>query len=574
MTPDALKTPAMLCAALLAVSPASAQTNTDPVDATRPSIIASVIDGPSADSTVHIPTPSGIGSFSIAVKNTGDLAYISAKPGTGGQTLPVTLSVCQTNLAQQCLAAAAPFATTKMVSGSSASFAVFVTGKGSTAAVSPAKLIYVKFYDGTGALRGSTSVPITVPAATVDPLARPAPTPPPAPNPAPSQPGSPPAIAHRTPLPAIKATSAAALLDTIGVNTHIDFAKFGYQNLTVTEASINYLGIKNLRDSAQNSTALTLWHQVAAATGAKFDDYLPEASPANVTADLAYASTLAGQGILNYLEGGNEEDDTYPIGQGNSIGWTASFQQQVFATGRQLRLPVINMSFGAGWTAGNNWHGDYDKVGDLSPYADYANAHTYPNVGQSPAAGIAMLNADALLAAKSRPIITTEIGWKDSSTSQADAARFALDAVFDGVRAGDVKMYFYALFDDSSGKFGLMNQDGSPKPAGSALHNLAAILADAGAARTDSLAYTLSGTTANDRTLLLEKSGGVFELVVWNEKDAAHNVNLTLESAAGAISVYEPLAGTMAKSTSSGAASLAVATSDCPLIIEIVPAMR
>ena len=41
-----------------------------------------------------------------------------------------------------------------------------------------------------------------------------------------------------------------------------------------------------------------------------------------------------------------------------------------------MGLPVINMSFGSGWTAANNWHGDYDKVGNLSPFADYANAHT------------------------------------------------------------------------------------------------------------------------------------------------------------------------------------------------------
>ena len=27
---------------------------------------------------------------------------------------------------------------------------------------------------------------------------------------------------------------------------------------------------------------------------------------------------------------------------------------------------------------------DYDKVGNLSAYTDYANAHTYPNVGQLP----------------------------------------------------------------------------------------------------------------------------------------------------------------------------------------------
>jgi hypothetical protein len=45
---------------------------------------------------------------------------------------------------------------------------------------------------------------------------------------------------------------AADFIGTLGVNTHIDFAAYGYQNLSVVEASINYLGLKNLRDSPQS----------------------------------------------------------------------------------------------------------------------------------------------------------------------------------------------------------------------------------------------------------------------------------------------------------------------------------
>ena len=50
------------------------------------------------------------------------------------------------------------------------------------------------------------------------------------------------------------------------------------------------------------------------------------------------------------------------------------------------------MSFGSGWTAANNWQGDYGEVGNLSAYANYANAHTYPNPGQLPNATIEALN--------------------------------------------------------------------------------------------------------------------------------------------------------------------------------------
>ena len=199
------------------------------------------------------------------------------------------------------------------------------------------------------------------------------------------------------------AISVYTFIDTIGVNTHIDFANYGYQNLAVVEASINYLGLKNLRDSAQTAADATTWQQVAQATGAKFDDYIAETSPAGMTTDLGFVRQLAQEGLLNYLEGGNEEDDAYPASLGNTLAITAQFQQQVYATGHALGLPVINMSFGSGWTAANNWAGDYDKVGDLSAYADFANAHTYPNVGQGTDWSVQRLNGLANMAAADAP---------------------------------------------------------------------------------------------------------------------------------------------------------------------------
>src|SRR5262249_7637982 len=163
-------------------------------------------------------------------------------------------------------------------------------------------------------------------------------------------------------------------------------------------------------------------------------------------------------------EGGNEEDDPYPASLGNTLSLTAQFQQQVYAAGQALGLRVINMSFGAGWTAANDWQGDYGAVGDLSPYADFANAHTDP-LGSSVDGAMERVNALARLADWRDPTITTEIGWDENlGFAQADIARYALYAVLDGAENHDVKTYFYALYDDLAGRFGLMNQNGSPKP--------------------------------------------------------------------------------------------------------------
>src|SRR5260221_6134080 len=166
-----------------------------------------------------------------------------------------------------------------------------------------------------------------------------------------------------------------------------------------------------------------------------------------------------------------------------------------------------------------------------------------------PDATIQRLNADALLAASSRPVITTEIGWNNNSFSQAETARFTLDAIFDGIKNGNVKTYFYALFDDGSGAFGLMNQDGSAKLAGTTLHNLATIIAESRSARTDNLTYGLSGPTGHDQSLLMEKSNGTFQLALWNEIDGAHNITLNLGAAAQSVRIYDPMSGTSAAQT-------------------------
>ncbi len=373
----------------------------------------------------------------------------------------------------------------------------------------------------------------------------------------------------------LTAITASSFINGLGVNTHIDFDAYGYQNLATVESSLEYLGVKNIRDSAESSTDLISWQQVARATGVKFDDYMPEGSPASLQAALNLVPQLAQEGILNFIEGGNEEDDSYAASQGNTLAITAQFQQQVYAMGRQLGLPVINMSFGSGWTAANNWQGDYGAVGDLSAYANYGNAHTYPNPGQTPDAAMQMINALAPLAAAGRPVITTEIGWDNATLSQASVAQYVVDAALDGIKDGDAKLYYYALFDDGSGQFGLMNQDGTPKTAGTALHDLITLLADAGlnaaTFKPGSLSFTLSGKQGTDNTLLIQKSNGSNWLALWDETAAAHAVTLTLPTAACQIKVFDPVTGTSAIANYANTAKISVNLGNDPLLIEVIP---
>ena len=372
------------------------------------------------------------------------------------------------------------------------------------------------------------------------------------------------------------AITTSSFVDSLGINTHLDSYAFGYENLSTVEAAINYLGLKNIRDSASNGGDANTWLQVAQATGAKFDDFIGETSPGGMQTELGYIQQLASEGILNFIEGGNEEDDSFPESIGNNQWITAQFQQQVFALGQSLGLPVINMSFGAGWTAANNWEGNYGTVGDLSAYTNYANAHTYPGVGQTPDFSIQTLNNDAHLAAASRPVITTEMGWDANTFSQGAIAQYVVQASLDSMKDGDAKTYFYALFNDGSGAFGLMNPDGSATPAGTALHNLTSLLADTGANAGNftpgSLDFSLSGAQSGDNTLLMQKSDGSDWIALWDDSAGAHTVTVNLGSTASQILVFDPVTGTSSIASASNSNSITVNLGNDPLLIEVIPA--
>jgi hypothetical protein len=375
-------------------------------------------------------------------------------------------------------------------------------------------------------------------------------------------------------LVATQAISTSKVVNSIGVNTHFDAYAHGYENLTTSISAINYLGIKNLRDSPNHSTTLGpngLWQKVANGTGAKFDAFMNRSSPASNVQALENTKKLAAQGIINYIEGTNEGDTQPALDAGMTIAWAKNFQIQVYNTGKALGIPVINMSFGAGWTAADGWKGNYDSVGDLSHITDYANAHTYVGSNAYTDPTMERLNGLAKLAAASRPVITTEIGWDLRTTSAIDVARFSLQAVLDGIENGNVKTYFYSLYDDTSGKWGLMNADGSARPAGTALHNLTTILADTGAPRNGTLTYGLTGATANDHKLLMQKSSGVFQLALWNERDAAHTITVNLGSAAQTVRIYNPLNSAAPIATYSNTANISVTIPTSPIIVEIVP---
>jgi hypothetical protein len=387
-----------------------------------------------------------------------------------------------------------------------------------------------------------------------------------------------------------QAVAADAFIQSIGINTHLDFYGGPYGNLGTVESALSYLGVSNVRDSAFYSNDISAWQQVAQATGVKFDAFIGEVGPGNYGTELSTMQQLAGQGLLNAIEGANEPDAAYSSSLGESTWDAASYQQQVWQLGQQLGLPVINTSFGN--------INDYGSTGDLSAWTNYGNAHTYFGSGNNPgwANWIGTLTADAQSSAGSRPVMTTETGYYTTgnggdphTVSEIVQAKYTLDLLMDGWQAGDARSYLYELLDQGTGdgnpedNFGLFHSDGSAKPAATAVHNLTSLLNDPGGSGMSggSLDYALSGLQGTDNSMLMQKSDGTFWLAVWNDTRLSgpnsptdiyvppHSVTLTLGSAASNIQVFDPLTGTNAVQSASGTGSITFDVPDHPVLVEI-----
>jgi hypothetical protein len=113
------------------------------------------------DGIVHIPGSSGAGAFAVATVNLGAGGAITAAANTGDASLPLTITMCQTNpKTGQCLQTPSPTVPTTINAGTTPTFAIFVTASG-TVPFDPANSrVFVQFTDSTNAVRGETSVAV------------------------------------------------------------------------------------------------------------------------------------------------------------------------------------------------------------------------------------------------------------------------------------------------------------------------------------------------------------------------------------------------------------------------------
>jgi hypothetical protein len=113
------------------------------------------------DGIVNIGGTNGTGAFAVATVNLGASGSITASADTGAATLPVNISLCQTDPANgQCISGIGPSVTTQINANATPTFGIFVQGNGTVPFDPAANRVFVRFKDTGGVIRGSTSVAV------------------------------------------------------------------------------------------------------------------------------------------------------------------------------------------------------------------------------------------------------------------------------------------------------------------------------------------------------------------------------------------------------------------------------
>lgn len=121
-------------------------------------------------------------------------------------------------------------------------------------------------------------------------------------------------------------------------------------------------------------------------------------------------------------------------------------------------------------------------------------------------------------------------------------------------------------------RYAFYRMDYTPKQAAHYLHNLTTVLADSGrVSKLGQVAYSIANQSETVHDLLLQKSDGTFELVLWSERFAGGSDEVAVKLAAkyAGVKVYDPTAGTLPVQILTDTNAITVTLSDHPVIVEL-----
>ena len=394
------------------------------------------------------------------------------------------------------------------------------------------------------------------------------------------------------------ARSAYDFVNSIGVNIHLNYFDRTYGNFSLVQNELKSVGILHVRDGVHiqnpdyNRSVYDRWIQLGK-SGMRFDAVVDPRSklPPITPALLDQVNALAGYTIESF-EGPNELDIS------NMPQWALqdlSFQKTLFYSIRSMKSTDPVQAIGPSMAFAR--HGS--DLGRMSDSVDAVNLHPYP-AGKPPSVIFPEQIDLARKMGADKPIVITETGYHNAlndhhdqpAVSESAAAKYIPRLLLENYAHGVWRSYLYELLDeapdpdlkDNQLHWGLIRADGTEKPAFADLKNLIAELRDIEQVKHPrQLAWTVNASLADLHHLLIEKSNGEFDLILWQEvssyntlthSDVANQpvgVTLALARQVRSITVYEPAVQSQALRTYNSTASIPLQIPDSPLVIAISP---
>lgn len=315
--------------------------------------------------------------------------------------------------------------------------------------------------------------------------------------------------------------AADRFVDSAGVNIHLHFDNTVYWNqFPLVKSRLIELGVRHVRDGLVDTTWRPYYdrHNELGDAGIKTAFITGPYDSVELLAQ--YPGRMSR--TFEAYEAPNEYDKS------GDPNWVATLTAatarlwSVKADPRAAGFPIIGPSLSAA--------GSHAAFGDVSQHFDVANMHNYfagrhpgtPGWGSGGYGSIAWNVALVEPYAGGKPIITTETGYQDDpaiadAVPQAVIGKYMPRVLLEQFRAGITRTYLYELADfPRSGAYGLLNVDGSPKPAFTAVKGLLNTLADPGPAfAVTPLAYSVQGGTSDVRHLAFQKRDGTYFVAIW-----------------------------------------------------------
>lgn len=421
----------------------------------------------------------------------------------------------------------------------------------------------------------------------------------------------------------VVASKAVDFLNSIGAVTHLGQSD---ESVSSIVSEVQYIGIRCLRVGPWTEH-VSDWIAINSQTHGVVKSVITCSSPGDdmLPTLLNNAKTMANAGALLALEGPNEPNNFAVTFQGLTSNnstvmpmakWQREFYRQAKADPVLKNYPVFHSSE----AGGSEWDnvglqfltvpaGSGTLVAEGTQYADFANVHNYisridhiidnmPWDNASPDE-VTSFGADGIFAEYGRtwrdpylyngytnssdraslPKVTTETGWRlnTGQITELQQAKLYLNMYLSQFKRGFAYTFIYMLKegpnDDEIG-YGFYDLNWNPRLSATYLHNLTTILADNGTMGTPgTVNYTIPSKPTTVHDLLLQKSNGNYELVVWNERVSGGNdVVVNFGSTYGTVKVYDPIIGTSPINTYTNKNFIKLSgLSDHPNVIEFNP---